>query len=157
MKLTPEAKTAFCAALAETCNVGRACKAIGIARQTAYEWRDEDPEFAERWDRAKYVGVSVLEDEAVRRAHDGVSEPVFYMGEQVGTVQRYSDSLLSSLLKAHHPAFKDHSRLDLGNADGKPFEVKDDTDRAARLASLMAMAEHRKAAEQGDGEEEDLA
>lgn len=81
MKLTPEKLTAFCAALAETCNVGKACAAVGISRQTAYEWREGDREFAARWDQAKKVGVTALEDEAHRRAFDGVAEPVVHKGE----------------------------------------------------------------------------
>ena len=81
MKLTPEKLTAFCAALAETCNVGKACAAVGISRQTAYEWRENDPEFEARWDQAKRVGVTALEDEAHRRAFDGVPEPVVHKGE----------------------------------------------------------------------------
>lgn len=71
MKLTPEKLTAFCAALAETCNVGKACAAVGIARQTAYEWRDEIPDFALAWEKALKVGASALEDEAVRRTAEG--------------------------------------------------------------------------------------
>lgn len=81
MKLTPEKLTAFCAALAETCNVGKACAAVGIARQTAYEWREEDPVFAAQWDRALKVGVSALEDEAGRRAFEGMNEPLTHQGQ----------------------------------------------------------------------------
>ena len=81
MKLTPEKLTAFCAALAETCNVGKACAAVGISRQTAYEWRENDPDFEARWDQAKRVGVTALEDEAHRRAFDGIAEPVVHKGE----------------------------------------------------------------------------
>lgn len=78
---SPERAVAFCAALAETCNVGKACAAIGIGRTTAYEWREADPSFAAMWDRAMKVGVTALEDEAHRRAFDGVAEPVVHKGE----------------------------------------------------------------------------
>jgi hypothetical protein len=81
MKLTPEKLTAFCAALAETCNVGRACTAIGISRYTAYLWRKEIPEFAERWDEALKAGVLGLEDEAHRRAFEGVEDPLTHQGQ----------------------------------------------------------------------------
>ena len=80
MKLTPEKLTAFCAALAETCNVGRACTAIGISRYTAYLWRKDIPEFAERWDEALKAGVLALEDEAHRRAFEGVEDPLTHQG-----------------------------------------------------------------------------
>lgn len=81
MKLTPEKLTAFCAALAETCNVGRACTAVGISRYTAYLWRKEIPEFAERWDEAMKAGVLALEDEAHRRAFEGVEDPLTHQGQ----------------------------------------------------------------------------
>lgn len=80
MKLTPEKLTAFCAALAETCNVGRACAAVGISRYTAYLWRKDLPEFAERWDEAMKAGVLALEDEAHRRAFEGVEDPLTHQG-----------------------------------------------------------------------------
>lgn len=81
MKLTPEKLTAFCAALAETCNVGRACAAVDISRYTAYLWRKEIPEFAERWDEAMKAGVLALEDEAHRRAFEGVEDPLTHQGQ----------------------------------------------------------------------------
>lgn len=81
VKLTPEKLTAFCAALAETAIVGKACKAVGISRQTAYEWRNEIPAFAEAWDRALKVGVSALEDEAHRRAFEGTDKPLVHQGQ----------------------------------------------------------------------------
>lgn len=114
MKLTPEKLTAFCAALAETCNVGKACAAVGIARQTAYEWRHEDPDFAARWDGAMRIGVSALEDEAHRRGFDGVDEPVYHKGDKCGTIRKYSDTLAIFLLKAHNPEkYRDNSRVEL--------------------------------------------
>lgn len=81
MKLTPEKLTAFCAALSETCNVTRACKAVGISRMTAYEWREEDEVFAARWDRALKAGVLGLEDEAHRRGFEGTEEPLTHQGQ----------------------------------------------------------------------------
>lgn len=81
MKLTPEKLTAFCAALAETCNVGRAAAAVGISRYGAYKWRKEIPAFAEAWDDAMKAGVLALEDEAHRRAFDGVDDPLTHQGQ----------------------------------------------------------------------------
>lgn len=80
-KLTPEKLVAFCAALSETCQVGKACKAVGIARQTAYEWRNEMPDFAAAWDRAMKIGVTALEDEAHRRAFEGIDDPLTHQGQ----------------------------------------------------------------------------
>lgn len=104
MKSTPERKAAFCAALVATGgNVTRACQAVDIDRTTPYTWRDEDAEFAKAWALAADMGADVLEDEARRRAIDGVGKPVFHQGLQCGTVQEYSDTLAIFLLKGAKP------------------------------------------------------
>lgn len=77
---TPEAKAAFCETLANTCHVGKAAAAAGVTRNTCYVWRRRDPEFAAAWDLAEQVGVSAMEDEAKRRAFEGVEEPLTYQG-----------------------------------------------------------------------------
>lgn len=45
----------------------------------------------------------MLEQEAYRRAVEGVEEPVYQGGELVGTVRRYSDKLLEFLLRGRRP------------------------------------------------------
>ena len=138
MKLTPEKLTAFCAALAETCQVSKACAAVGIARQTAYEWRSEIPEFAEAWDKALKIGTSVLEDEAIRRAHEGWNEPVFYQGKECGSVRKYSDTLLIFTLKAHNPEkYREKTSMELTGANGGPVMITD-TERATRIQEILA-------------------
>lgn len=137
MKLTPEKLTAFCAALSETCNVGKACAAVGISRQTAYGWRDDDPDFAERWEKAMKIGLSGLEDEAHRRGFEGTEEPVFYLGEVAGTVRKYSDTLAIFLLKAHAPEkYRENSKIELSGH--LAVNAMTDEEIAAELASLVA-------------------
>lgn len=101
--LTPIRQKAFLVKLAETCSVSRACVAARISRTTIYEWRDGNPEFAKSWDAALDVGVSGLEDEAIRRAYHGVVKPVYQKARRCGTIREYSDTLLIFLLKAHRP------------------------------------------------------
>ena len=49
-----------------------------------------------------------------------MEEPVYYQGEVVGQVQRYSDTLLMFLLKGRRPEkFKD--RTELTGKDGAPI------------------------------------
>lgn len=103
VKFTPEKAAGFCAALAETGIVARACQAVEISRRTAYNWREEIPVFADAWDKALKVGVTALEDEAHRRGFEGFNEPIVWQGLVVDTVKRYSDTLAIFLLKAHAP------------------------------------------------------
>jgi hypothetical protein len=90
-------------AVRTTCNITKACELTGLRRSSAYEWRAEDDEFRADWERAVEMGGDVLEDEAVRRAKDGVDEPVYQGGKLVGTVRKYSDTLLIFLLKGAKP------------------------------------------------------
>jgi hypothetical protein len=93
----------FLSVLADTANVHAACREAGIPRQNVYEWRKQDPEFAQQMDKAVELGTAALEDEAVRRAMEGWDEPVFYKGTEVGSIRRFSDQLLITLLKARRP------------------------------------------------------
>lgn len=143
-KFTPERQIAFCAALAETCNVGSACRAVGISRQAAYAWREDFPDFADAWDKAKRCGVTALEDEAHRRAFEGNEESVYHNGNVCGTVRRYSDTLAIFLLKAHCPErYRENARMELTGANGGPLQISD-TERAAKIKALLAVAEARR-------------
>jgi hypothetical protein len=42
--------------------------------------------------------INLLADHAIERAIDGVEEPVFWQGAQVGTRRRYNDKLTMALL-----------------------------------------------------------
>ncbi len=58
--------------------------------------------------------MSALEDEARRRAYDGWLEPVFHKGVKVGTVRKFSDTLLIVLLKAHKPEkYRENIKMDV--------------------------------------------
>ncbi len=100
---TARRRRRFLEVLAECAIVAEACRAAGAARGSFYAWRRDDPEFAAAWDEALEIGIATLEDEAIRRARDGVATPVFHRGRQVATVRKTSDALLMFLLRAHRP------------------------------------------------------
>jgi hypothetical protein len=105
-------KGAMLAALAETGNVSKACAAAEVGRATHYEWLRDDPQYAKDAADAMEHAADLLEEEARRRAHDGVDEPVFYQGEVCGTVRKYSDTLLIFLLKGAKPdKFRERSSV----------------------------------------------
>jgi hypothetical protein len=93
---------AFLAAYAETCSVTRAAKAAKIDRSTHYAWLTSDEEYRNAFAEAREQAADTLEDEAVRRAHEGVQRPVTVAGQKV-LVREYSDTLLIFLLKAIRP------------------------------------------------------
>ena len=85
-------------------NVSRACERVRITRNTVYDKRDNDPVFAARLAEARERGVDTLEDEAVRRAFEGVEEPVgFFQGVSYEVRTNYSDALIQFLLKGNRP------------------------------------------------------
>lgn len=80
-----EWRAAFIARLRGTGTVRYAATAAGVSRQTVYEWRDRDPDFAREWDDAIADATEALEAAARARALSG------------------SDKLLMFLLKAQRP------------------------------------------------------
>src|SRR4030095_937164 len=93
-------------------NISTAARAAGVARTQVYLWQEHDAEFASAMREAGVQATEVLEREAWRRARDGIAEPVYQHGKQVGTIQRYSDSLLMFLLRARAPE-RYRDRVDL--------------------------------------------
>ena len=126
-------KAAFLATLATTCDVTLSCKSAKVPRSTIYDWREVDAEFRASWEKAQDQGTDALEDEAIRRGREGVEEPVFYQGIAVGTVRKYSDTLLTTMLKARRPEkFKDRVANELSGNVGLTHEQ--------RLAQLEELA-----------------
>ena len=103
-------------------NVSRSCELAGLGRSTAYDRRQNDPGFASAWDAALERGLDALEDEAMRRAKDGVARFVVSSGKVVTHPETgeplveyaYSDGLTMFLLKARRPErYKDRSAVDV--------------------------------------------
>lgn len=82
---TDRARAMFLDTLRASCNVSAACRAAGIGRASAYQWRDSDAEFARDWKDAEDEAVDGLEQAAWDRAVDG------------------SDRMMEILLKGHRP------------------------------------------------------
>jgi hypothetical protein len=116
LKLTKSRQECFLQALAETGSVIDAVRVAGTSRTRVYELRKVDPAFSAAWSEAEDIAADRLEDEARRRAVEGVSEPLVSGGKLVRddsgqpiTARRYSDGLLMALLKARRPPRGDRS------------------------------------------------
>ena len=83
-------------------SVSKAAEKTGISRQTHYLWLENET-YATAFEKARKMAGDLLEEEARRRAVEGVTEPVFYKGKKCGTVKKYSDALLTLLLKGAKP------------------------------------------------------
>jgi hypothetical protein len=102
-RLTPARWPRFLDALSTTGNVTWAAATVGMTRAEVLGLRAGDETLARQWDDAIEVAADALEAEARRRALEGWLEPVFYQGQQVGEVRKYSDRMLELLLKAQRP------------------------------------------------------
>lgn len=100
---TPDKQQVFLRFLEDTASITKAAAFAGVDRRTVYTLKDQNKEFAAHLKDSLDVGLDKLEDEARRRAYDGIDEPVFYKGKQVSTIKRYDSILLMFLLKAHRP------------------------------------------------------
>lgn len=120
---TLRAKALFLKSFADRGIVLRSCAAAKIGRRTVYDWLENDPTFKELYDAALEDAVDAMEDEARRRAVDGVLKPVFQGGVKVGSIREYSDSLLIAILKGRRPSIY-RERFEHTGADGGPIETK---------------------------------
>lgn len=151
---------AFLSSLARLGNVRLACETAEIDRRTAYYLRDADPSFAADWEQALEDSADLLEQEARRRAEQGVQRLKFHNGAAI-MVQaispegmplvnadnepimvpyvehEYSDTLAIFLLKGIRPE-KYRERADLRHSGRVDLGALSD-------AELLAIAEAKSA------------
>src|SRR5688500_8633696 len=80
----PGVKEIFLTALAAGHSPATAARMADVSRASVVSWRNTDPEFRKLWDDAVEEGVDLMEDEARRRAVNGVVRDVYHAGEVVG-------------------------------------------------------------------------
>jgi hypothetical protein len=139
LKLTKARQEGFLKALSDSGSVTAAVAMAGTSRSRVYELRKADPAFAADWDEAEEIATDRLEDEARRRAVEGVPEPLVSGGKIVRdgdgqpiAIRRYSDALLLALLRAHRPRRERSVRFTL------PV-LRSAADAAGAMASITAV------------------
>lgn len=109
-----------------------AVRGLNISRKTAYNHREQFPEFAAAWDDALEEATERLEIECTMRARD------------------YSDLLLIFLLKAHKPEkYRETRRYEVSGPNGGPVELATPKEQLERFAELI-----EKATDGDDGDSE---
>lgn len=114
-KFTREKKHLFLESIKTYGNKSRACREVGINYKTFIKHLETDASFSEDFRLAMEQSGDVLEEEAHRRAVEGVARPVFdNNGQVVGEHVKYSDQLLTMLLKAAKPAkYSDKKQIEV--------------------------------------------
>lgn len=153
-------KYAFLEAYKRTASITKAARAAGLERQLHYRWLLDDPAYPKEFQEAQTVAAQILEDEAIRRAHEGIEEPLVYKGrftfklrpkkdaqgqveridgrpvmEEYGrplAIRRYSDGMMQFLLRGFMPTkYRENTSLELSGPAGGAIPVSD-----PRLATL---------------------
>jgi AcrR family transcriptional regulator len=131
-KSTDRARETFLAELRATGNISHSARAAGMNRQTFYNWRDADPDFAAAWEDAEEEAIDELEKVARDRAIDS------------------SDRMLEILLKAHRPHKYVERRL-LGSDPANPMPTPVTLDPTALSeAALKEVVEAKRRQEAGE-------
>jgi len=139
---TKARQTAFLAAFCETASITRAAKAAKVHRRLHYDWL-LDPGYLLRFDRATDQATAILEDEAVRRANEGVPEFKYYKGQlcyrqkwNEGTLRwerygkplavvRYSDALMMFMLRGLKPEkYRERTTTELVGKGGEELSLQ---------------------------------
>jgi hypothetical protein len=93
----------FIGAIMQGMSLSDSAKRANISLTMIYKRNRKDEVFRRSWKEAAYIGTTLLEQEAMRRAFHGVIEPVFYKGEECGGVRKYDNTLLMNLLRSRRP------------------------------------------------------
>lgn len=120
-----------------------------------YRWLADDRDYVLRFEAAKVEAAQILEDEAIRRAHEGVLKPLTYRGrfsyktrprkdangnvirdkegrvqtEEYGAplaIREYSDGMMMFLLRGFMPGkYRENSSVELSGPGGGAIPVSD--------------------------------
>lgn len=99
----PDWAEPFLNAYREHLTLAAAAEAVHIDRVTAWRLKKRDPDFAEALEAIEEETTEAMEREAYRRGVEGVEQPVYQGGAEVGRVRKFSDTLLIFMLKARRP------------------------------------------------------
>jgi len=160
VKINPMKKSTYTEKLSEEiCNrikegepLRQICRDKGMPSwRTVYNWMKDNPDFASRIAHARPIGYDAIAEDTLRIADTPL------LGEEIeeadGKVKvRRSDMLghrklqietrLKLLAKWSPSKYGDRTGIELTGANGGPVQISD-TERAARLAAIVAVAQQR--------------
>ena len=128
----PYRQAAFLAAYAVCGTVRRAAEVAGVRRECHCRWL-RNPLYRIQFELAQEEASDRLEEEARRRAEQGLKRFRFYKGEPILDPEtkkpyfelEYSDALMTVLLKGNKPEkFRDNQHLEHVGPGGGPLRVR---------------------------------
>ena len=176
--MTEAQTSAFLAALREHGGtLAPAARAVGLPPSAVYSRKNSDADFAAAIEEAQEEIYDETERELMRRAVDGIEEPVIHKGQLMFRMEYATQTNADGELETIYRPVRDVNgqpvpltvnkrsdallmfalkgyrkkrfadRTELTGADGEALQTVDETVRAARIAALMAIAGQRKAAD----------
>ena len=158
---TREIADAICARLAAGESLRSICRDEDMPAEAAVrQWALDDREgFYAQYTRSRDIGLDVLADETLEISDDGRNDWVAkadpenpgyqYNGEAVGRSRLRVDTRKWYLSKLAPKRYGEKFAAEVTGKDGAPLG---DTDAAAKLAGLLALAQARKAADDSAGD-----
>jgi len=111
------------------------CRQNNIGRTTVYAWKDEHPDFAERFARARELGEEVIAESCLKIADDGSNDWIetfgdesaikayAYNGEHVQRSKLRVETRLKLLAKFNPKRWGEKISNELTGANGAPLTV----------------------------------
>jgi hypothetical protein len=115
---TPEAVTKVLNNLANLGVMYTACIGTGMSLPSFDRIKKDNKELLELVAIAKTIYAEKVSHAVHCRAINGWLEPVFYQGDEVGYVRKFSDRLLEMQAKRHCPEYRDRSQMDVNVGGG---------------------------------------
>jgi hypothetical protein len=105
-------------------SIVKAAKAAKIARSRHYQWLESDENYLKLFTAARAQAADVLESDAIEMCHEGVLEPIYYMGVHVGNTRRFPYvGMHQFLLRGLKPEVYNRDRVEHTGKDGGPIEI----------------------------------
>lgn len=131
----------FCRTIVKYGLVALSAHIIGISTAQHSSWLNDDPTYPARYYDAKELNNDLSELEMRRRGIEGVLEPIFKDGVEVGRVRKYSNTMLIALMAAEREKFRKTKREhvhEISGPGGGPIET------ALGVGSLDQLMQLRK-------------
>jgi hypothetical protein len=123
-------KARFLSALTKGLTVKDAAAYASISRRVAYDWRDQDAEFAKAWEEAIEESVEELEAEVRRRALDPKDTRSYL--------------LLMFLLKKHKPEYRENYKREVTVKHETVHEIDFSQEDMDEAINILTQAKNRQ-------------
>lgn len=158
---TPELAAEICERLAAGESLRAICQGDGMPdERTVRRWAMDNVEgFSPRYARARDIGLDAVADEMLDIADDGRNDWMennnpenpgyLFNGEHSSRSKLRVDTRKWYLAKLAPKKYGDKTSMELTGANGGPVQISD-TERAAKIAAILAAAKARKDSDVSD-------